>query len=299
MCFEPFYWLRRRRQQTIMENHQHYYHDEARRLFSFADWNHSAIRSQDLAKAGFFYLGHGDRVKCCFCNIIIGEWEVTDVPLTEHIRHSPNCPFVNNRLTSNVPLSSARLDTTDIPRIVTTNYRAKYMVKLQALPCMFTDGGPRNLSYISYEKRLKTFEECGWDITKRPSIELMSKAGFHCLSDDYAVCYYCDTLFTDWGKNQNPFEEHRKYHPSCLLCYLPEREEENVEEKDIDTMSIEEIKNELSIKRNETLCKVCQMKKVSHIFLECGHFSCVDCVKNLKTCPECRTCIRFILKVFL
>ena len=38
----------------------------------------------DLVKAGLFYCGPGDRVKCTFCGGIMYNWVTGDIPLKEH-----------------------------------------------------------------------------------------------------------------------------------------------------------------------------------------------------------------------
>ena len=48
----------------------------------------------ELAPAGFYYTGIGDRVKCFSCNICIKDWEPFDQPWGEHARLSPNCSYL-------------------------------------------------------------------------------------------------------------------------------------------------------------------------------------------------------------
>jgi hypothetical protein len=46
----------------------------------------------------------GDSVQCAFCLGIIGAWEPEDVPLSEHRRHFPRCPFALGFPVGNIPL---------------------------------------------------------------------------------------------------------------------------------------------------------------------------------------------------
>ena len=48
-----------------------------------------------LAEAGFICIG-GDSVQCHECGGILGSWTKEDVPMREHRRHFPTCPFVKN-----------------------------------------------------------------------------------------------------------------------------------------------------------------------------------------------------------
>ncbi len=49
---------------------------------------------EELARAGFFYLGEGDKVKCFSCGVSLHEWEKKDSAYLEHVRWSPDCHYV-------------------------------------------------------------------------------------------------------------------------------------------------------------------------------------------------------------
>ena len=75
------------------------YSDEKKRLETFKDWPmYFHPTSEELAKAGLYYLGTSDRVKCFCCGIILKNWKVDDSPWMEHKKHACNCPFVNTFL---------------------------------------------------------------------------------------------------------------------------------------------------------------------------------------------------------
>ena len=82
------------------------YNYELCRYQSFTNWpsNASAV-PEDLANAGFYYMGTDDRVQCIFCRGILRCWEPEDRPLAEHLRHFPQCPFLTDpQSTGNIPL---------------------------------------------------------------------------------------------------------------------------------------------------------------------------------------------------
>lgn len=72
------------------------YQAEAERLRSFEFWHWPVkfISPIDLAKAGFYFKGYGDSVRCAFCGIVLCRWERGDVPLAEHAKHNPKCIFL-------------------------------------------------------------------------------------------------------------------------------------------------------------------------------------------------------------
>jgi len=72
---------------------------EGERLATFTGTNfptNCPVTSSALAKAGFFYMGPGDRVQCAFCSVVLYVWKDGDDPMTEHKKHRADCPFVNN-----------------------------------------------------------------------------------------------------------------------------------------------------------------------------------------------------------
>ncbi|XP_023930660.1 baculoviral IAP repeat-containing protein 7-B-like [Lingula anatina] len=65
------------------------------RVRTFANWLPSRIqRPEELARAGFFYVGFGDNVKCFFCNGGLRNWAPQDDLWAEHARWFPRCGFV-------------------------------------------------------------------------------------------------------------------------------------------------------------------------------------------------------------
>lgn len=65
------------------------------RLDSYKEW--PATLSQqpaDLAKAGFYYFGIKDMVKCFFCNGGLKNWDHNDDPFQDHVRWFPKCQFI-------------------------------------------------------------------------------------------------------------------------------------------------------------------------------------------------------------
>ncbi|OCT56671.1 NACHT, LRR and PYD domains-containing protein 1a-like [Xenopus laevis] len=52
------------------------------------------LLSLSLSRAGFYYVGPGDRVRCFSCGGELDNWEDWDVPLTRHRLSYPNCHYV-------------------------------------------------------------------------------------------------------------------------------------------------------------------------------------------------------------
>uniref|UniRef100_A0A1I8P7I0 RING-type domain-containing protein n=1 Tax=Stomoxys calcitrans TaxID=35570 RepID=A0A1I8P7I0_STOCA len=68
---------------------------ETARLRSFAEWpRNMKQRPEQLAEAGFFYTGVGDRVKCFSCGGGLKDWDDDDEPWEQHALWMRKCRFV-------------------------------------------------------------------------------------------------------------------------------------------------------------------------------------------------------------
>ncbi|XP_071114614.1 death-associated inhibitor of apoptosis 2-like [Haliotis cracherodii] len=74
--------------------HPHY-SNAALRLDSFQLWpeGHSQ-HPEELARAGFFYAGYSDCVRCFVCGVGLRTWEEGDDPWVEHVRWRSSCAYL-------------------------------------------------------------------------------------------------------------------------------------------------------------------------------------------------------------
>jgi len=71
--------------------------DENARLQTFGpDWphHHPNLPLSELSKAGFFWLGQGDRVKCYYCDGGLSRWKTDDDVFVEHAKWFPHCEYL-------------------------------------------------------------------------------------------------------------------------------------------------------------------------------------------------------------
>lgn len=65
------------------------------RISSFSKWPQDIIQKpEELAEAGFFYTGCGDRVRCYVCDGGLQKWSPEDNAWVEHARWFHNCAYV-------------------------------------------------------------------------------------------------------------------------------------------------------------------------------------------------------------
>ena len=83
---------------TISERAYHpNYATYAARLATFETWPATIGASQQpaqLARAGFYFFGIKDMVKCFFCNGGLKNWDANDDPFEDHVRWFPRCQFI-------------------------------------------------------------------------------------------------------------------------------------------------------------------------------------------------------------
>lgn len=80
------------------------------RLKTFTNWPFvGSISKEEMAKAGFIYLGFEDWTMCAFCGVRVYKWQQTDVPYKEHKKHTKHCSYLTlthveeEDETSNIP----------------------------------------------------------------------------------------------------------------------------------------------------------------------------------------------------
>ncbi|PNJ86578.1 BIRC3 isoform 5 [Pongo abelii] len=152
--------------------------NENARLLTFQTWPLTFLSPTDLAKAGFYYIGPGDRVACFACGGKLSNWEPKDNAMSEHLRHFPKCPFIENQLQ----------DT------------SRYTVS--------------NLSMQTHAARFKTF--FNWPSSVLVNPEQLASAGFYYVGNsDDVKCFCCDGGLRCWESGDDPWVQHAKWFPRC------------------------------------------------------------------------------------
>ena len=168
---------------------------ERERLATFVNWPVAFVSSRELAKYGFYYLGEKDKVKCAFCKGIVLGWQEGDLPLTEHQKHFPRCPFIVGYNVGNVAIDEDPIrninsefghDVCGIHfRLLSQNINMNSGSKVHSLPISgnakyVTSGtprGPKNTDYVTLNSRLNSFEQ-SWPKSSPIKPAQLAEAGF-------------------------------------------------------------------------------------------------------------------------
>jgi len=83
------------------ERSQQHLRNYSFRRRTFHDWpKRDVVSACSLARAGFYYTGFDDRVRCAFCKREFYDWQPGDVPTEEHRRGVRLCHFVRQNFCS-------------------------------------------------------------------------------------------------------------------------------------------------------------------------------------------------------
>uniref|UniRef100_A0A8C8RAG4 RING-type E3 ubiquitin transferase n=1 Tax=Pelusios castaneus TaxID=367368 RepID=A0A8C8RAG4_9SAUR len=297
---------------------------EEKRLRTFQQWPESSpVSATDLAKAGFFFLGPGDRVQCFCCGGILRSWEAEDQPMREHQKFFPTCKFICGEDVGNQQMLLPFLEILDHVDGQILSLLQRMDVEETALPSQ-----PEYPEMESEAMRLATFQN--WPPYTELYPEQLARAGFFYTGQgDTVRCFYCDGSLRNWELGDDPWREHAKWFPRCEFL-LQSRGREfvaSIQDSYFNTLVFpvsfkwiflvdggcsggEKIEETLSFcdryveqlrrLQEERMCKVCMDKDVSIVFVPCGHLVvCAECAPSLRRCPICRTVIRGNVKTFM
>ncbi|XP_068161125.1 baculoviral IAP repeat-containing protein 7 isoform X2 [Antennarius striatus] len=287
---------------------------EGERIQTFQNWPADApVTSGELAKAGFFFLGPGDKVQCFCCGGILRCWVHGDNPAAEHKRHFPTCGFILGQAVGNIPFQNGSSDSVD----------GQLLSQLQRMT-MDDPGTAGQAVYPEMEaedSRLTTFHNWPSEASVQPDV--LARAGFFYTGHaDNVKCFFCDGGLRNWELGDDPWQEHAKWFPRCEFLIQSRGQEyiSNIQDahfhlgetvggspssssSDIGSRngksdpSPEELLRQL---QEERTCKVCMDKLVSIVFIPCGHLVvCGDCAASLRHCPICRAVIRGSVRAFM
>ncbi|XP_041507088.1 baculoviral IAP repeat-containing protein 2-like [Microtus oregoni] len=148
---------------------------EEARFLTYSAWPLSFLSPAELARAGFYYIGPGDRVACFACGGKLSNWEPKDDAMSEHRRHFPNCPFLEN-----------------------SSETQRFSVS--------------NLSMQTHTARMRTFLYWPSSVPVQP--EQLASAGFYYMDrNDDVKCFCCDGGLRCWESGDDPWVEHAKWFP--------------------------------------------------------------------------------------
>ncbi|XP_035215076.1 putative inhibitor of apoptosis isoform X2 [Stegodyphus dumicola] len=271
------------------------------RLRSFVSWpSNVPVSKEDLAEAGFFYIGISDHVKCFHCNGGLCNWEIGDDPWVEHARWFCNCDFLRmnkgeafiesclqkyNASMENVQVQSSSVQHSEsllikIDEAMNSNL-VKYVLETGLFP-----------KYIVRAAILRQINETGSSFSNIDDLcvavsylkEEMEKEPIKINNSEDLNGYLCEDLTKC---TINPVNIDLRE-----IC-----SEDQLQKPNNTGMSHA---GDGSLSNDQYLCKICMDKEVGVVFLPCGHLlACISCAPSLKLCPMCRKVIKATVRAYL
>nr|XP_020666678.1 E3 ubiquitin-protein ligase XIAP isoform X1 [Pogona vitticeps]XP_020666679.1 E3 ubiquitin-protein ligase XIAP isoform X2 [Pogona vitticeps] len=214
---------------TLEEDPDQELADEFSRLQTFATFpSDCPVSSLALAKAGFFYSGEQDKVKCFRCHATVEGWQQGDSAVGRHKTVSPDCTFINdvnlgrNCMLSVLPSNQCRRETClavnslQPAHDISSDLHADYLLRSRQVVDLSGSLYPRNPAMCNEEARLRTFHNWPPYAPVAPK-ELASAGLYYTGIDDEVECFCCGGKLKNWEPCDQAWSEHRRHFPRCFF----------------------------------------------------------------------------------
>ncbi|XP_061230397.1 inhibitor of apoptosis protein-like [Neopsephotus bourkii] len=194
------------------------------------------VSERSLARAGFYYTGVEDKVKCFSCGLTLDNWQPGDNAMERHKQLYPSCSFIQSTLSVNnlgVPSHStfsSPVVNSLLPSLhsMTLSQGSEQVGYFSGSFFSFpqdpvTGRAVEDLSFLrpkfhnphmsTEDARLRTFHS--WPLTFISPADL-AKAGLYYLGTaDKVACFSCGGQLSNWEPKDNAVSEHRRHFPNC------------------------------------------------------------------------------------
>ncbi|XP_064247744.1 baculoviral IAP repeat-containing protein 7 isoform X3 [Passer domesticus] len=267
---------------------------EEMRLSTFENWpQNSSIHPEQLARAGFFYTGRGDVVRCFYCDGGVRSWSFGDDPWREHAKWYPECEFLlHSRGREFINSVQATFSGTLLaPR------HSWHQTEQDSSPSQDPLRDWKLLAHPSGDQSLivQNVLQMGFDPTCVANLveNKFVLTGTFYLSESELIS---DLLQSGWGASSSAG---RRRGAVQREAGTSRQEVRPVQQKESDESQLS-TEEKLRRLQEERMCKVCMDKDVSVVFVPCGHLvACEECALNLRLCPICRAVIRGSVRAFM
>uniref|UniRef100_A0A8D0HI17 Uncharacterized protein n=1 Tax=Sphenodon punctatus TaxID=8508 RepID=A0A8D0HI17_SPHPU len=197
------------------------------------------VSERSLARAGFYYTGLKDKVKCFSCGLMLDNWKHGDSAMDKHKQLYPSCSFIQGLASVNNLGSSSRSafsppttinllspSSHSIPEVPIIDKIGYFSGTYSSFPLdPVTTRAVEDLSHLrpklynptmrTEDARLHTFRM--WPLTFLTPADLV-KAGFYYKgTSDRVACFTCGGQLSNWEPKDNAMSEHRRHFPNCAF----------------------------------------------------------------------------------
>lgn len=171
------------------------------------------VPAERLARAGFYFTGHADRVRCFSCHKTVENWCRADTPVERHKEVSPSCRFLSCTYHIN---SYPGANTTLTNGSIYDEEAEDMEYRLRTGQVVDESIYPKVPHMKSEKARLQTFSS--WPPSAPARRRDLAQAGLYYLGQrDQVQCFCCGGMLTGWEPGDSAWGEHTKHFPNCFF----------------------------------------------------------------------------------
>ncbi|KAK6172083.1 hypothetical protein SNE40_018041 [Patella caerulea] len=285
----------------------------ATRVATFINWPRQSPTpsKEEIAEAGFFYLGREDAVQCFYCAGILKSWLDDDIPWQEHAKWFPKCPYLL-RIKGQDFIHSIRNPDSGTARIVVNNGATGNDERLMSIDELLKLSMVQDVLKLSIDKNtvIKVLE------SKKQQLGRFFKSSEEIMNavldlDNTRKEVKPRAIVTDPNNTNIPLQQ--VYAPpavtvstSATVTAASATSTSTTTTTSTATATTREKEESSKLWReNEELkerrlCKICMDAESNIVLLPCGHLvACELCAPVLTQCPMCRKNVKGRVKTYL
>lgn len=189
---------------------------EHRRLRTFEHQTLHVFDKHLLARTGIFSsptLNNVLALQCYFCTFNITKWSNYDDEIQIHRFISPQCPLINNHLTTNFPIDAKLFYQTIEPIPPQMNPIVVHYYNIDPKTDRYANEVTEK--YFKHEDRIHSFRSTENRFKHRKNY--FSTSGFFYYLRGTIQCYSCQLQITHWNDRCNIWQLHTLFSPTCTI----------------------------------------------------------------------------------
>ncbi|XP_077589686.1 E3 ubiquitin-protein ligase XIAP [Stigmatopora nigra] len=168
------------------------------------------VPAERLARAGFYFTGEADRVRCFSCKMTVENWCRGDTPVERHKEVSPLCKFLTCTHRSNFQNSSQLTESRYNEEAEDMEYRLRTGEVVDETTYPLVPHMRRE------DTRRQTFSS--WPSSVPVTSRDLAQAGLFYLGQrDRVQCFCCGGMLGGWETGDTAWGEHGKHFPHCFF----------------------------------------------------------------------------------